>query len=533
MLIVAALVAYQQLRPSFRNFGELRTSVAGLERGAASFPAFMAAAIDGSNAAVARAQGESVAELDERIAALRRERARLSCGGDLAAAFRGGAGRVIENRKNCVRRALLDREVAALTAFRSTLDLRRPGEPLPVAVRRRTAIMRDAAAIERRSRDAIAAIDRRILGTLRFAAERRRLVDRADEARRVYRTAEAEARRLIAAQRRIDAGTAEAARAVATVRAELDAFVEDKGRELASNEVERVRGWAERVDLTAKMRTAALVLLGIVLSPYLIRSFLYFVLAPAAARRPAIRLRTPGAGGAAIPPAERSTTSVGVTLAPDEELLVRQDYLQASAVGGTKRTRWLLDWRHPLSSVAAGLTFLTRIRGAGELVTVSAVRDPFAEVAILTLPEDASLVLQPRALAAVAQPVGRPLRISHQWRLGSLNAWLTLQLRFLVFHGPARLVVKGGRGVRVEPASRGRIFGQDQLVGFGADLAYAVTRTETFWPYLFGRESLLKDRVADGTGILVVEEAPLAGRRAGVRRGLEGALDALLKVVGV
>ena len=77
-----------------------------------------------------------------------------------------------------------------------------------------------------------------------------------------------------------------------------------------------------------------------------------------------------------------------------------------------------------------------------------------------------------------------------------------MQLRYVVFHGPARLVVKGGRGVRVERAERGRIFGQDQLVGFSTDFAYSVTRTETFWPYFLGREQLLKDRVADGVGVL-------------------------------
>jgi hypothetical protein len=151
----------------------------------------------------------------------------------------------------------------------------------------------------------------------------------------------------------------------------------------------------------------------------------------------------------------------------------------------------------------------------------------------MTLPEGAACVLHPRALAAIAQPIDRPLRITRHWRLTSLNAWLTLQLRYLVFHGPARLVIKGGRGVRVERAEHGRIFGQEQLAGFSADLSYSVTRTETFWPYLFGRESLLKDRVIGGTGVLIVEEAPLVARDGRDGRGLEGALDAMLKAVGI
>ena len=133
----------------------------------------------------------------------------------------------------------------------------------------------------------------------------------------------------------------------------------------------------------------------------------------------------------------------------------------------------------------------------------------------------------------MVQPQDRPLRIASKWRLFNLNAWLTLQLRFLVFHGPARLMVKGGRGVRVEPVDEGRRFGQDQLVGFSADLAYSVARNETFLPYLLGREPLLRDRVEGGNGILIIEEAPYAGRRKGLRGGLEGAFDAVLKAFGI
>lgn len=279
---------------------------------------------------------------------------------------------------------------------------------------------------------------------------------------------------------------------------------------------------------------AAILLLGIIVTPYAIRLVFYYGLAPLAERRPAIRLPWPGGSRlAALAVPQRSTTSAPIKLGAGEELLVRQGFLQSTSSAGAKSTRALLDWRHPLSSLASGLTFLTRIEGEGETTTVSAVRDPFAEVTVLDLPPGAACVLQPRALAAVAQPVGRPVRITSHWRLGSLHAWLTLQLRYLMFHGPARLVIKGGRGVRVERAERGRVFGQDQLVGFSADLAYSVTRTETFWPYFVGLEALLKDKVEAGEGVLVIEEAPLAGDRGPARRGLEGAADVMLKAVGL
>jgi hypothetical protein len=272
-------------------------------------------------------------------------------------------------------------------------------------------------------------------------------------------------------------------------------------------------------------------LLLITLAPFAYRTIAYFVLAPIAASRPPMRF----AGSGAAPPqpvASPSAISQAITFGGHDEVLVRQDYLQSSSLAARKGFRWLLDWRRPLTSLASGMRFLTAISGAGERITVSAVKDPFAELSVLTLPQGAACILRPSALAAVVQPQGAPLRIISHWRIFSLPALLTWQWRYLAFHGPARLVVKGGRGVRIEPAMRGRIVGEGQMLGFSTDLAYAVIRSETFWPYFFGREALLKDRVEAGGGVLLIEEAPLAGK-SGIRRGIEGLADAALKLVGI
>ena len=286
----------------------------------------------------------------------------------------------------------------------------------------------------------------------------------------------------------------------------------------------------DRVTLRDILANAFLALLAITLVPFIYRTIAYHLLAPIAARWPPMRFAAAG-----TPPPQPVVTpsaiSLGIQLQADEEALVRQDYLQSSSLKGTKRTRWLLDWRRPLTSFASGMRFLTAIRGDGERVTISAVKDPLAELAILTVPKGAACVLRPSALAAVVQPQGQPVQITPKWRFG-LPAWLTWQWRYLAFHGPARLVVKGGRGVRIEPAERGRIVGEGQILGFSTDLSYSVIRSETFWPYFFGREALLKDRVEQGTGVLLIEEAPLAGRSA-LRRGVAGVWDALLKVGGV
>lgn len=296
---------------------------------------------------------------------------------------------------------------------------------------------------------------------------------------------------------------------------------------------------ATAIDLKGTLRSvlfnAAVLLIGIISTPYLVRLAFYFVLAPLASRRPPVRIiASRPLSAPPLPLAKTSGVSASVTLRAGETLLVRQGFLQTTSSGGAKATQGLLDWRHPLSSLASGLSFLTRVEGAGDTTTISAVNDPFAEVTVLELPAGAGCVLQPRALAAVAQFSRSPLRVTSHWRLGSLHAWLTLQLRYIMFHGPVRLVIKGARGVRVEPAERGRVFGQDQLVGFSADLSYSVTRTETFWPYFFGLESLLKDKVEGGDGVLILEEAPMIGADGRRRRkGLEGMADVLLKAVGI
>jgi uncharacterized protein (AIM24 family) len=378
---------------------------------------------------------------------------------------------------------------------------------------------------------------------LRVLGERRKLVaaeakacrarDRAKSAQQEFKSGIASARESL------EEG---AARINTTVSANLAALeeLERNGNERRAQlnaqinaAKERPGSFVDRYQLFEKARSALLILLAIILTPFLIRTLFYYVLARLAERRAAIRISAPGNRGAPLQPSGPSRISLSITLEEGQELLVRQDYLQTSPIEAKKATRWLLDYRHPLSSLASGLFFLTRLRGGGS-TTVSAVKDPFAELARIDLPRGASCVLHPRALVALVQPIGQTMRITSHWRLLSLNAWLTMQLRFIVFHGPGSLVVKGGRGVRVEPAAAGRIFGQDQLVGFSADLAYSVTRTETFMPYLLGREQLFKDKVEQGAGVVIIEEAPLAGRKGGeVRRGLEGVFDAGLKAFGL
>jgi hypothetical protein len=230
-----------------------------------------------------------------------------------------------------------------------------------------------------------------------------------------------------------------------------------------------------------------------------------------------------------------SSISVKLKVDDSHELLLHPEFLQTSSVHGKADTKLLLDWSCPLSSLAAGLVGLTRFRSnQSEVVVVSSTKDPFSEIATLSLSEGSALVFQPRSLVGVLYRKGHPVRISRHWRIWSLHAWLTLQLRYLVFHGPATLIVRGCRGVRVEKAGKGRRINQASTMGFSANLLYSTARAETFLPYLMGEQELFVDSFDGGNGYYIYEEMPNYGKKSGITgRGIEGIADSVFKVFGI
>jgi hypothetical protein len=185
------------------------------------------------------------------------------------------------------------------------------------------------------------------------------------------------------------------------------------------------------------------------------------------------------------------------------------------------------------------MCILTRIQPEGDgntRVVISSQNDAFGEIGVIQIPEGSAMVIQPRALAGIIKSQEFPIRITRHWRLLSLHAWLTLQLRYLAFHGPCRLIIKGCRGVRTETPdpAKPRMINQAATIGFSANLVYKNTRCETFVSYLRGKDDLFNDLFAGGPGCFIYEEMPAAGRRTGITgRGIEGIVDASLKAFGV
>ena len=289
------------------------------------------------------------------------------------------------------------------------------------------------------------------------------------------------------------------------------------------------------------------VLLGWWLLPVAMRTVFYFVLAPLAARRPPIVIGSAGhakvaeaaeAADKPRPGADRariSAVSRQVSLRPGEEMLIRPDYCQSQPVGVRIDTRLLFDWRHCLTSIAAHLWMLKRLRASREAgIVVSATADQLDEVALLELAPGEAFVLQPRALVGVVHGEGRRPAIRAHWRLGTLHAWLTLQLRYLAFEGPATLIVKGCRGVRLEATAAGRTISQEATLGFSANARYGTVRAEPFLPYLQGVQPLFHDKFEGRDACYLYEEVPRNAVRGRRRYDPLGVLvDVSLKAFGI
>jgi hypothetical protein len=313
----------------------------------------------------------------------------------------------------------------------------------------------------------------------------------------------------------------------------LDAVIAAK-RESAAGVKASLREVRHRIGTLAWTAVWVVVLLTVM--PLVLKAFWYFVMAPLAVQRPPIRL-APSSPPLLAPPQSTdsriSSVSHDVQLRAGEELLVHPEFLQSLAHTGDKQTKWLLDSRYPVSSVASGMVVLTRIRGVGQTYTVSSRRDPLAEVGIIDVPDDAQLVLHPRHLVGVVQRIEDPVRITSRWSFG-LTAWITLQFRYLLFHGPGQLIVAGCRGIRQESAGSGRNIDQTSTIGFSADLDYVPRRSATFGAYALGINGLFDDGFAGGPGIYVYEEMPYYGKRSGLTgRGLEGVTDLVFRAFGL
>ncbi len=288
----------------------------------------------------------------------------------------------------------------------------------------------------------------------------------------------------------------------------------------------------------------AIALASYFLGPTLWAILLYYGVASFMTRGRPIKL---GPEPAALPEVGESRVSIEATLQPGELLRVKEKFLQASDEGIAKSTRFVLDWRIPFTSLACGLVELVQMKhprgaaeGGGEYrVTLSNGDDPHIELAIVTVPAGASLVLRPSFLAGVIQREGDILVIKRHWRIFRWQAWISGQFRFFEFIGPCRLVVSGSRGVRAErladregQPSPARRTNQDATIAFTPNLEYRPVRAETFWSYYRGMNPLFDDLFA-GKGLFVLQETATEGAAAKAGKFWSSVWSGVLKVFGL
>ncbi|KFI06586.1 hypothetical protein [Massilia sp. BSC265] len=545
--IVLVLASASWVRDEWRDIQHIVGELPALRQAQAVFDERRAALVHATEEEVRRLSGAGIAQLDRRIAAIDGEIAQLRREQEAAPVL----GAVLAGRE------ALAQQLARSAMRDMEIELRRQEKTHLLALRARADALANRqaalATLERLRREHVAVytalqdtLKRRAQleaaagtwGKLFFTEDYRHL--RALDARAAQlRARNTAAHRAFQAQRAL-VNTLPSVGAPAAFRLNDEALAAAAAplRERL-REVEQLAGtsgaWQVYGVVQPLLLPALLVLLGWWLAPAAIRALFYFVLAPLAARRLAIVI---GAAAAQTRPrmsSRISAVSQALALAPGDELLVRPDYCQSQPAGVAVATRVLFDWRRPLSSLAARLWMLKRLRAvtAAEVV-VSATLDPLDEVALLELAPGESFVLQPSCLVGMVLGGGRRPVIRSHWRLGTLHAWLTLQLRYLSFEGPATLVLKGCRGVRLEHAGRGRTISQDATLGFSAHAGYGTVRAEPFLPYLAGRQPLFHDSFTGQDACFLYEEVPRAAQEGRRRNNPFGMLlDAGLKAFGI
>lgn len=284
----------------------------------------------------------------------------------------------------------------------------------------------------------------------------------------------------------------------------------------------------------------AVLALSLFLLPPLLKVGLYYGWAPLLQRARPVRLASPGRQLPRVVVGE-SRPALELEIAPEERVILHHNYYQASDEDLQKKTKFLLDWRFPLTSLACRLAILTEVTNTGRTpahITVSNQEDATCELSLLHVPTGSSVVLRPTHLVALRHhSADRPLIRSH-WCF-SLHAWITLQFRYFELVGPCTLVVKGRRGVRGEtvqedPTSPGRTRRTNQLatIGFTPTLAYHSRRAETFWSYFTGKNPLFDD-VFTGCGSFVCQQISKDDTRLPPGSFWRGIGDVFLKAFGL
>ena len=280
--------------------------------------------------------------------------------------------------------------------------------------------------------------------------------------------------------------------------------------------------------------TAIIGILAIVLSPFILKAFLFYGLAGFLGRSNPVKL---------TPTVREITndTAIGnqgrkleVEVSKDRPFTVKQGYLAAhDSEGCKKKTKLIWSKKYFFLSCAAGLTNLTRVYLNKDQTQPSKVvittEDPDSRIVEIKLNDHPGIVIRPSAVAGVSGAI----KLRSKWIFNNLNSLITGQIRYLIFHGSGSIYVEGFKGIENnQPEEKNFSIDQDKLVGFDSRIDLKASRTETFWPYLWGKEALVEYSFV-GPYNMLYELGSLKMGKDGITSFFSNMLNAIGKVFGL
>lgn len=235
------------------------------------------------------------------------------------------------------------------------------------------------------------------------------------------------------------------------------------------------------------------------------------------------------------PDVRESAVVIEDSLWPGETLWVRRAFLHGNDDELKRRSRFLLSWSHPFSCLAGGLVRLVELRNGrsdGERrVVYSCADDPFAELTLVSVPDDGSYVVRMSLVAGYVTGIDQRPVIRRRWKFWHRQSWVSGRFGYFEFHGPCRLLISGVSAMtadklqsKEEAKPQNRRFSQAGVVGFSPQLALKPVRSVGFWRYCRGQSPLF-DLWVEGSGVILT--------RGTEGRGRDGLRARLLKRIGL
>lgn len=248
------------------------------------------------------------------------------------------------------------------------------------------------------------------------------------------------------------------------------------------------------------LKTGLVIFLLVVLMPYVYGLLGYYVLAPLIKRAKPLSL----AGSDRYPESSstRSQPAIKILLENDQEMVAKEEYLQAMQEDLKRSTCWIWEWNYPFTCFVCGLVMMTRVRnvspnqGETRRVTFSHQEDGLLEISKIRIPENGALVIRPRFIAGLVYPTDQKPHIRSIWVFNRIHSWVTFQFRYFIIEGPVDLLIAAGRGVQMEyldKNGRPQRINRNLTIAFSPALGYSSIRAETLMAYLMKKNPLFDD----------------------------------------